>query len=1279
MQDLHFERGPFCLRSGFGPFSFVNSLALVLLALALLASSVQAQVVSGTISGTITDQTGAVIPGASITATDPATGQSFKTVSDQAGNYTLTNLPNSDYRLTVEHAGFAKSEIGHVVVSVSRTTPVPVKLEVATTGTSVMVEANTAAVQTESAELKNTIDRAQLDTIPLPTRNPLDLVKTFAGVLTPNNGAGTAGDAFVNGLRGNTTNLTQDGINVQDNFVKTSGFFAISAPIADSIGEFNMTVGGVGADAGFGSAQVTMITQRGTNSIHGEAYWYQRTSYLNANSWFNNLSGLSTPFQLQNRLGGTLGGPVYIPKIYHGKNRSFFFVSYQAYREPRSQPRTRTVMTTSAEQGLFTYTPTTGGAPVTANLLNVGTIGSTGAQPTINSGVMGIYTKYVPQSGYTDAGCGSGDGINIRCIALNLAGKNNINYYTVRGDQQIGNRHSIEFVFNEAQFNTAPDFLNSNEPAFPGAPWSGGQISLRQVFVWALQSTLSPTKTNEFRVGFQRAPVSFAYGNTFGETGGAQVAYSTVTSPIETTTNLPQGRNTPVRQFIDNFAWVKGDHQLRFGGEYHWLLANSYLYNTVFPRLTLGSNSANSDNLSASTLPGISAAELTKAQSVFDNITGLMSAVSAGYNHTSPTSGYVQGVPEQYTPVQQNWAFYAQDSWKVKRNVTLQYGTRWEYQGPYDARNGLVLLPQSNVQSLYGPTPVGSLFSPGTTNGATDVLLTLQGGQNGHPVTNRDLNNFAPFLGIAWDPQSNGKTSIRANFSTHYVQDGFTFWTPATTSNTGLFSTFSNSTPTGVFSSSNLQIPKPTSDGSFPVSQVANWINSGGSANLTAYNPNLRTPYVLEWSLGVQRELIKHTTIEARFVGNHAVKQFRSYSINEQDWAGGLLPEFVNAQTNLAINAKNGVSSSFAPNGFAGQQATPILSKIFSGVANSAAFGSSTFITDLNQNNIYPMYNTIRTSPTYRANILGSAANNPTSFPLNYFVANPWAASANLITNASWSHYDALEVEFKKVYGSGLSIQANYTFSKVLTDVQFGESQSEGQNYQSLANTGLDKFRADFDVRQSFGMVLQYSIPVGHNKQFFSSMPRWADAIAGGWAINSNTHWQTGAPITISSNRQTMASGITSTPILMNMSIAQLQSNMGVYRTGNGVYWMNPNTGLFTIKGSTASANFCTAGQTTPCWMEPNPGSYGNVPILGTTGPRFFDQDLSLVKNIPIKERLAFEMRLEAFDVFNNPNFGGATLSLDSTTFGQLTNTVDTARGGGVTSRIMQWAIRVHF
>jgi hypothetical protein len=1271
---------------------FTGRLSVLLFTLILLifVGSASAQILTGTLTGTVTDSTDAVVPNAAVTVTSLTNGTVYKEKTDAAGIYVVNALQNGFYKVEVEFPGFAKTEIERVEVFVSQTSRANLKLQIAKTGTEVVVEAQQTSLQTDSAELKDSVEAVQLDTIPLPTRNPLDLVKMFAGISTPNITSVTGGDAFVHGLRGNDTNITQDGINVQDSTVKTSAFFTLSSPVADTIEEINVSVGGIGTDGGFGAAQVSMVTKKGTNQYHGTLYWYQRTSFLNANTWFNNDTGVKRPFQLQNHIGTTVGGPASIPKLYNAKNKTFFFFAYEAYREPRSSPTERTVETPSAEQGLFTYTPTTGGGPVTANLLNVGTIGNTGIKPAINSQSFPIYSSVVPQSGYTDAGCGSGDGINIRCLSFNEAGVNNQDRYTVRVDQQLGQKNSIQFIWNRANFNTSPDFLNGNQPPFIGAPWSGGQISSREDFVWAWTTTISPTMTNEVRVGYTHAPVAFAYGYNFADSGGNQILYSTVTSPVMTSTNFPQGRNSPIQQYIDNYGWVKGNHQMRFGGEYRRNLATDYLYNTVYPRTTLGTNASNPDNLSTSTLPGISAAELTLANSIFVNDTGLLGSISQGFNHTSPTSGYVPNVPEQYTPIQQNFAFYGQDSWKIKRNLTLTYGVRWEYQGPYDARNGLVLLPQNNLAGLFGVTPitgspVANLFQPGNMNAASDVLLTLQGGSNGSPVAKRDLNNFGPYAGIAYTPFADGKTVIRAHFAQHYVQDGFTFYTPATTGNTGLFSTFANNTPTGVYSNTGMALPTPPAgSGGFPVSQLSNWLSS--QTSLTNYAPNLVTPYVFDFGIGIQRDLWQKYVMEVRYVGNHAVKQYRAWNINELDINNnGLLNEFDNAQSNYNINVAHGVTSNFADNSYPGQVVTPILDKLFAGVATTSGYGSSGFITNLTQNNIYTMFNTIRTSATYRNNVTGAnglgAAN---GLPLNFFVANPWANAATYYNNAGWSMYDGLEVEVRRHFSNGFFLLASYSFSKVLADTTFGESQTEGQNYQSLQNTALDKFVSGINVRHSFSMTTSYPLPFGRGKKFGNSMNKALDYVVGGWTINGNTHWSVGAPLTISSNRYTTGSAlgnssIAETPVLKNMTLQQLQNNIGTYRTGNGVYYINPNSGLFTIKGTGSTANFCTAGQTTPCWAEPAPGQMGNLPYDGFEGPHFFDQDLSMIKDIQLFERLHFQARLEAFDVFNNANFAGPSTSTDSTTFGQLTSTFDTARGGGVTSRIVQWSIKFIF
>jgi len=1248
-----------------------NTTVTLLALLLFFAVALHAQVLTGTLTGTVIDATEAVIPNAKVTATDTSTGQTATATTNASGIFTITNLSNGFYRVTVEASGFAKFTIQQVQVNVAQTSRTIIKMEVAKTGTEVVVSADQILVQAESAELKGTVDRAQIMNLPLPTRNPLDLVRLMPGILTPTN-QGSTSDSFVHGLRGNSTNLTQDGINVADNYVKTSAFFALSAPTVDTVGEFNVSVGGIGVDAGFGAAQVSLVTARGANDFHGSLFWFQRNDNLNANVFFNNSAGVPRPFQLQNRLGVSAGGPVHIPKVYSGKNRTWLFGMYEAFREPRSSSRTRSLLTEDARKGLFTYTPASGGSARQINLLSIGTMGSSAAAPAINRTVMDVYNKLVPTTGLTDAGCAAGDTVNIRCLTFNLAGKAKTDRYTLRADQQVGSRHSISFVFNQADYDTSPDLLNGIEPQFLGGK-GGGQVSRRQVLVWALQSTIGTNKTNEARGGYTRAPVSFALYEDYKETGGYQANLPRITNPIYAQNNMPQGRNTPVRQFSDNFAWQKGHHSLRVGGEYRQILANNFMFTNNPALVTLGSNSANPNGITADKFPGsISSGDLARASDIFNIVTGLLGTITQGFNHKSPTSGYVPGAPRILDPIQHNISGYFQDNFKLRPNLTVQAGVRYEYQGVFDLRNGLILAPQDGMAGLWGPAGVNNLFSPRATPAMTDTLLNFAGGHNGKPIYQRDLNNFAPFLGFAWDPQSNGKTAIRGAVTSHYTQDGFTLFANASTGNTGLFTNVANNVPTGAFSTSSLPLPAaPVAK--FPVSQQQNFIGNTG-ANLVYFDPKLRTPYVVEWNLAVQRQLGKRFAVEARYVGNHAVKQFRTWSLNEIDIQNnGLLNEFLNAQKNVTVGR-----TSFANQGQAGQVPLPIFDKLFAGLAASSGYANSTFITNLTQNQIGAMFDTIRRSATYRTN-----RENPANFPLNFFVANPFANGANLVNNASWSIYHGLEVEATRRFAAGLFFQANYTYSKVLTDTRFVNSQTEAQNYRSLRNTRLDKSRASIDVPHSFSANLLYPLPFGKGKRFARSVPAAVDKIIGGWEIQGLTKWSSGSPFSVTSGRLTTGALVGATAVIRNMTASQLAQQIGQFRSGNGIFWLNPNSGLMTISGNTSRAVMCTAGQTTPCFDHPAAaGQEGNLPFLGFNSARFFDQDLSLIKRTKIQsisERFNFELRLEAFNAFNHPNFRAPSSAIDGANFGQLTDVVDTVRGGGVTSRIIQFAVRVNW
>ena len=273
---------------------YTKWLSAFVLALMLLMAfhPAEAQVLTGTLTGTISDPTDAVVPNVTVTATDTGSGRVYTEKTNSSGVYTFTNLPNSNYKISASAGGFAKTEVENIRVDVSQTARINVKLELAKTGSEVVVQAEQTAVQSDSAELKNTVDSAQLNAIPLPTAAILsDLVKTFRVAshdperYWSRHGA-RRGDAFVHGLRGNDTNLTHGTESTCRTVfvVKTSAFFALSSPVADTIEEINVSVGGIGTDGGFGAAQVSMVTKKGTRSIITERVLtgYQRTSFLNA-------------------------------------------------------------------------------------------------------------------------------------------------------------------------------------------------------------------------------------------------------------------------------------------------------------------------------------------------------------------------------------------------------------------------------------------------------------------------------------------------------------------------------------------------------------------------------------------------------------------------------------------------------------------------------------------------------------------------------------------------------------------------------------------------------------------------------------------------------------------------------------------------------------------------------------------------------------------------------------------------------------------------------------
>jgi len=464
------------------------------------------------------------------------------------------------------------------------------------------------------------------------------------------------------------------------------------------------------------------------------------------------------------------------------------------------------------------------------------------------------------------------------------------------------------------------------------------------------------------------------------------------------------------------------------------------------------------------------------------------------------------------------------------------------------------------------------------------------------------------------------------------------------TTNPGLIQTAANTTPTGVLTSAGVTLP-PTSF-KVPVTDLENLtVNSGNG--LWTFDPNLRVPYVQQWSLGIEREIANNTAFEVRYVGNHAVKIFRAVDINEVNiFENGFLQEFLNAQKNLAANG----GSSFAFGG-PGTVPLPIFNTLFAGVANSSAFGSSTFITQLNNNNVGAMAFSLANSPTYsknRANLTLNGQPAP-----NFFLANPNAGFARALVNGSYSNYHSLQAEIRRRMSKGLQLQANYTFSKALTDTD-GGGQSTLEQYRTFRNLSFDKHRAGFDQTHRFIGNFIYELPFGSGRRWLNGgIPVLGKAIEG-WQVGSIISWQTGGPIGVFSGRSTFNQFNTglNPAQLVGISAQDFANSAGIFKTPAGVFFFDPK--LLDITTNPTTGQLTGATLKNGLLAAPAPGTLGNFPRNLINSPNFSQVDISLTKITRFYEKANVEFKANFINAFNHPSFAFADLNFDNANFGRI-------------------------
>jgi hypothetical protein len=1251
-------------------------LALVLTLLLLCcASQTPGQSSTGSIVGTVVDVQGLPIKDAIVTLTNLGTNSSYSSTTGTNGGYQFESIDYGYYRVSVAVAGFKAGVVNNIKLDAATQYSVaPIKLEVGATADSVVVEAGAEIVNTTSAEVTSTVEKPQIDSLPILNRNPLALLALEAGV--SNSGPNGAISTTINGQRTSFSNVTIDGINVQDNFIRENGLdFSPNLPFSSQAQEFTVVNQNSAVENGGGASQVSIVTPKGSNNFHGEGFWYYRSNAWAANNWFNAARGVSKPGLLQNQGGGNLGGPI-------KKDKLFIYGYYELLRLRQQTPNNTTILSPAIQAGLasatptlpFTYQPlntTTGmpsGPPVTVNLFRVAHDNRTVMPPntpppilTPDPATLALLLG-IPKTSNNN---GVGDGVNLLGYQFNARSNNTLDNYGVREDYELNRHNTITATFQwnrqivdrpdiDTSFNQVPIVSNNDSTKFLSTAWrwnSGGNI------------------TNEARFGFDLAPAVFATTQNFSKPGYLLSGFSTT---LPTPDFEPQGRNTHTWAWKDNANWVHGNHVIAFGGQLQRVTIFTYNNFGVTPVYTLDINGANRPRRADFPAPAgaaISTTDRLNAIALLASGAGIVGQVDQTFNATSQKSGFVGGSGENRNYRQNNLSAYLGDSWRMTRKLTFSYGIRWEYYSPVDEKNGLVLLPVIPTGQTVQQTLLGN------------ATVDFAGGPSKRPLYNGRKAQFAPNLGLAWDPFGNGKTAVRAGFSLNYVNDAFfTAAGNAAAGNSGLSSSPSAQGLSGLtvsgLNGQGLTVPPFQ----VPTDFQTNALNLGvGSVAGYAIDPNIRAPYIEQWNLSIQRDLGWNTSLTIGYVGNHGVGLFRAIDVNQLDFTkNGFLADFKRARANGFLSlAANGV---FDPlyNGPGSQPLTVFPLLFASGGIDSHnpknnKFFQQRFVDDVQQGLIGAL------EASYHAEEWDTGDNPGPGFgnPVTLF-ANPFIMGGDLLKNSSFSSYHSGIVEVRRRLNRGLYLQANYVFSKVMTDYSTGTNndQSRFQPYLDNARPFLEKGRAGFDITHAFKANFTYDLPFGSGQRLFSTKSKALDLFVSGWQTASIITWQSGNPFSILSkwasfNRGGLRSARDTA--VATLSHGQLSNDLGVFvQPGGIVYGINPKLISPNGTGIPSQAQLSCMPAVTGGFCDPQPGEVGNLQLNAFNGPAYFDWDLSARKDFAVTERLKLTFRTEAFNVLNHPVFFMGDQDINKQQFGQSSSTVSQAR-------ILQMSLQLKF
>ncbi len=814
--------------------------AICLLALSFgLAPSAIAQSVSGTILGTVTDSTGAIVAGAKVTIVNEGTGLTRVLTADSNGDYTAPNLPTGHYTITSEMTGFKTIALSNIEVGVDQRVRINIKHEVGAMTESVSVTADTPLIQTSSSELGTTVGSQQIEALPLNGRNFVNLTRTVPGVLRGIPGANIDGAGSLawrasasfsaNGQRPRDNNYMLDGVDNNETWLQTVVIF----PSVDALDEFKLQTSTYSAEFGRSlGGVVNLQIKSGTNKLRGSGFEFHRDDKFDANNFFNNRAGRAKPEFKQDQFGGTLGGPVF-------KDKTFFFGDYQGHRETQGVTALSTVPTMRMRAGDFSelsrviYDPTTPGVPFPGNLIPNGRIDTVARN---------ILTQLYPEPNTT--GTRQANGQTINNYLLNPIKNRDDNQFDIKADHNLTeeNRFFVRYSYQKVHRLQPASLPHGDAGATFGA--GDGKITA-QGLAFNDTHTIRPTVLNEFRFGwtsikFFQLPIDYGT-NPANAVGLPGVNLNNATSAMSQMTfqnirNLGSNGNQPLItnqndfQIFNNVTWIKGKHTIKSGGS-----------------ITLRSR----EILNPDTITGVFTFNNNMTSNCAGQPAGCSVNSSTGFDVASFMLGLVNTKArnyfdeDTYTETRPEYALYTQDDFRVTNRLTLNLGLRWDVYPPWievDDR-------QSNFDEATGKFVVAS-------DGAV-----VNGVEVGRYLQTYSKGDLGPRFGFAYDLNGSGRTIVRGGFGI--------FWnfTPGGTSGSKaqnppfLQATALNANPSAYGVNLLLKDGLPAPPGTDPARPAA------GSTR-SIFDVNFRDAYARQWNLNVQRSLATNYMVEIAYVGS---------------------------------------------------------------------------------------------------------------------------------------------------------------------------------------------------------------------------------------------------------------------------------------------------------------------------------------------------------------------------------------------------------------------------